>query len=146
MFNSNLPSCWAHWPVRQACFQESVSTTWASPMTTASRTGPGEDRLYYPTAALVVEIVSPADETWQELPFYGEHHVDELLIIDPQDRKVNWLGLRASEYQMVERGGLIDLGPDELAEQIDLAISPGPILPRELGGSIGEPLIFLDNA
>jgi hypothetical protein len=29
------------------------------------------------TAPLVVEIVSPGDETWQKLPFYAAHQVDE---------------------------------------------------------------------
>ena len=49
-----------------------------------------EDRVYYPTAALVAEIVSPDDETWKKLEFYAAHEVDELLIVDPQaaDRAV----------------------------------------------------------
>lgn len=34
------------------------------------------------TAALVVEIVSPGDETW-EVPFYAAPDVDELLIAEP---------------------------------------------------------------
>jgi Uma2 family endonuclease len=46
-----------------------------------------------PTAALVVEIVSPEDETWQKLPYYAAHEVDELLILDPEKRTVDWLGL-----------------------------------------------------
>jgi len=80
---------------------------------------PGPDRLYYPTAALVVEIVSPGDETWEKLPFYAAHDVDELLIVDPEKRSVDWLGLTDGEYRPIERSGLIGLGPSELAEQID---------------------------
>lgn len=71
------------------------------------------------TAPLVVEIPSPDDETWQKLPFYAAHEVDEVLIVDPKERAVHWLALRGGEYQPVERSGVIDLGPTELAERID---------------------------
>ncbi|MGI8414482.1 MAG: Uma2 family endonuclease [Solirubrobacteraceae bacterium] len=72
------------------------------------------------TAALVVEIVSPGDETWEKLFFYAKHHVDELLIVDPAARAVHWLGLEENgEYRPLERSGVIDFGPVELAEQID---------------------------
>ncbi len=80
---------------------------------------PGAAGLWHPTAAMVVEILSPDDETWQKLPFYAEHQVDEMLIVDPAERKVTWLALRDGEYAPVERSGLIELGPAELAEQID---------------------------
>ena len=80
---------------------------------------PGPDQMYYETAALVVEIVSPADESWDKLSFYAAHDVDELLIVDPEQRSVSWMGLAGGEYGPIERSGLIDLGPTELAEQID---------------------------
>ena len=81
---------------------------------------PGRDDVYLPTAALVVEIVSPGDDSWQKLEFYAAHHVDELLIVDPQGRQVHWLGLQADgSYRAVERSELIALGvPGELAELI----------------------------
>jgi Uma2 family endonuclease len=71
------------------------------------------------TAAVVVEIVSPDDESWQKLPFYAAHHVDEVLIVDPQKRSVSWLELEHGEYRPIERSGLVDLGPEGLAEQLD---------------------------
>ena len=80
---------------------------------------PGRDDVYLPTAALVVEVVSPDDDTWEKLGFYARHHVDELLIVDPQERRVHWLALDAvGEYRPVERSGLIALGPTELADLI----------------------------
>jgi Uma2 family endonuclease len=79
---------------------------------------PGPARLYYPTAALVVEIVSPKDESWAKLPFYAAHNVDEALIVDPKKREVHWLGLRGDRYEPGERSGLIELGSKELAERI----------------------------
>jgi Uma2 family endonuclease len=80
---------------------------------------PGPDQMYYETAALVVEIVSPSDESWEKLAFYAAHDVDELLIVDPEKRSVSWLGLAGGEYRPIERSSLIDLGPSGLAEQID---------------------------
>ena len=79
----------------------------------------GPDQLYYATAALVVEIVSPGDETWEKLAFYAKHGVDELLIVDPQEREVTWLALTEGEYRGIERSALLELGPDELAVRID---------------------------
>jgi Uma2 family endonuclease len=79
---------------------------------------PGPDRLYYPTAALVVEIVSPDDETLAKLPFYAAHDVEEVLIVVPKKREIQWSALRGDRYEPIERSGLIDFGPGELAERI----------------------------
>lgn len=75
--------------------------------------------VWHPTAALVVEIRSPGDESWQKLPFYAAHGVDEVLIVEPSEHAVHWLALADGEYRDVQRSGLIDLGPAELAELID---------------------------
>jgi hypothetical protein len=80
---------------------------------------PGAGGVWLHTAALAVEIVSPGDETWQKLPFYAAHQVDEVLIADPAEHALHWLGLVGGEYRPIERSGLIDLGRNELAEQID---------------------------
>jgi Uma2 family endonuclease len=80
---------------------------------------PGPDRLYYATAALALEVVSPGDETWEKLAFYASHGVEELLIVDPQERAVHWLALEAGEYRPVARSGLVGLGAGELAARVD---------------------------
>jgi Uma2 family endonuclease len=81
---------------------------------------PRPDRLYVPTAELVVEIVSPGDGSWDKLGFYAAHDVGELLIIDPPSREVHWLALRSDrEYRPIDRSALVALGPAELAERID---------------------------
>ncbi len=81
---------------------------------------PGPDAVYLPTAAIVVEILSPGDESWDKLGFYAAHRVDELVIVDPCERRVQWLALTASgDYQPVEQSALIALGPAQLADRID---------------------------
>lgn len=79
----------------------------------------GADSMWYATAAMVIEIVSPGDESWNKLPFYAKHDVDEVLIVEPAERTVAWLVLRKGEYRPVERSALIALACGALAEQID---------------------------
>ena len=77
------------------------------------------DRVWYPTAALVVEIVSPADESYQKLAFYAARGVDEVVLVDREKRAVDWLRLAGEGYGPAERSGLIELGRAELEQQID---------------------------
>lgn len=80
---------------------------------------PDAAEMWLPTAALVLEIVSPGDETRQKLPFYASHGVDELLIVDPEKRSIEWLALRDGQYRPIEASGLIELDADRLAQRID---------------------------
>jgi Uma2 family endonuclease len=77
------------------------------------------DGVWQPTAALVLEILSPCDKTWQKLAFYAAHGVQELLIVDPRARSVRWLGLRGGRYEPIERSDLIEMSAEELARQIE---------------------------
>ncbi len=70
------------------------------------------------TAALVIEVVSPDDETWAKFDHFAAHNVDELLIIDPQERQVHWFALRDGKYEPIEHSALIELGATKLAEQL----------------------------
>jgi Uma2 family endonuclease len=79
---------------------------------------PGASGVWHPTAAMVIEVVSPGDESFEKLPFYAAHGVDEVLIVDPRQRLVSWFALRDGEYRPVERSGLIELGRDELADRL----------------------------
>jgi len=51
----------------------------------------GSGGTYVSSAALVVEIRSPGDDTDQKIPFYAERGVDDGLIVDSRKRKVEWL-------------------------------------------------------
>ena len=64
--------------------------------------------VYLPTAAVVVEIVSPDDETFEKLPCYAAHGVEEVLVVEPEESKVRVLGLGEGQYE--ERGTSAVLG------------------------------------
>ncbi len=74
---------------------------------------------WQPTAALAVEILSWREPATKKLDFYAAHHVDELVIIDPDKHEVDWLVLREGAYQPVQRSDVIDLSAAALAQRID---------------------------
>ena len=81
---------------------------------------PGPLEVFFRTVALAIEIVSPGDESWAKLGFYAAHLVSEVLIVDPDARSVQWLGLGADgQYAPVEHSSLIELSAAELAARID---------------------------
>jgi hypothetical protein len=45
--------------------------------------------------------------------------VNEVLIVDPAKRSVDWLALDGRSYGPIERSGLIELDASELSERID---------------------------
>lgn len=75
--------------------------------------------IWFATAAVVVEILSPGDESREKLPFYAAHDVDEILIVDPDAHRVHWFALVDGDYKPTERSSLIDLGATELTRRID---------------------------
>lgn len=77
------------------------------------------DQVFMPTATLVLEIVSTDDETWDKLDFYAAHHVDELLVVDPETHIVQWFALDGDRYQPIQHSTLVALGTDEVASRID---------------------------
>ncbi|MEE8599890.1 Uma2 family endonuclease [Euzebya tangerina] len=55
--------------------------------------------LFVSTAALVVEVLSPSDQTWHKLDHYVEHGVQEMIVVDPEAQRVTFL--RRGESTMV---------------------------------------------
>jgi Uma2 family endonuclease len=76
------------------------------------------DGVWFSTAVVVVEIVSPDDETCEKLSFYAACGVEEALIVDPHDRSVAWLGLSEGSYHPIGRS-LLGITAGELAAQIE---------------------------
>lgn len=72
-----------------------------------------EHAVYLPTAALVVEVVSPGDESYLKFGFYLARGVDEVLIVDPLGRTVEWYTRGADAF--ARTGASVLLGLDEAA-------------------------------
>jgi hypothetical protein len=72
-----------------------------------------------PHSELDQQLAVLFDETWQKLGFYAAHHVDEVVIVDPSERSVDWLVLAGARYEPAETSGLVPFGPGELAARID---------------------------
>lgn len=71
------------------------------------------------TAALVVEVVSPDDESYAKFPFYARHRVDEVLIADPPTRSIRLWVLSAGVYDETGRSELLATSADEIAAAVD---------------------------
>jgi len=77
------------------------------------------DASFQPTAALVVEVVSPGDESWAKLPFYAAHGVDEVIVADTADRTLAWFALGDGTYRRVDHSDLLDVAVADLHAAID---------------------------
>jgi Uma2 family endonuclease len=62
---------------------------------------------WVPTAVVVVEVVSPDDETYDKFGFYAAHTVDELILADPETRTVTcWAREERAYREAPESTGL----------------------------------------
>lgn len=86
------------------------------------------DRVYFshrelatfePSATIVVEIVSPGDESYAKFDFYFAHGVQEVLVIDPQRRSVEWYGRGSGGFERVGCSAWLELTDAELATELD---------------------------
>lgn len=75
---------------------------------------PGTEGIWIHTVPMVIEVVSPGDESWEKLPYFASRVVAEVLIVDPGKRRIDWLTLREDHYEPAERSELIDFGVVEL--------------------------------
>lgn len=73
---------------------------------------------YVTTAAVVIEIVSPGDETYDKLAFYAAHAVDEVIVVGPGHRRVHLYDLAGDHYDEAGRSRLLDVSADELEGRI----------------------------
>jgi Uma2 family endonuclease len=74
---------------------------------------------WVPTAAVVVEIVSPDDETYDKFGFYAAHGVDGLIVADPSARTITCWVLDGTAYRQTDRSALLAVTAAELEAGID---------------------------
>ena len=79
--------------------------------------------VYVDTAAAVVEILSPHDETFAKFSFYAAHGVEEIIVADPAAHTIRiWGRTQAGEepgYQETGRSDLLDVTAATLTGAID---------------------------
>lgn len=78
----------------------------------------GPPALWYDTAVLVVEVLSPEDMTFEKLPFYAAHGVQELLVLDWRQRTAQVLALQPEPHE-TERSEVLGLTVRGLEQQLD---------------------------
>lgn len=76
------------------------------------------DAVYLPAAAIVVEVVSPDDETYAKMPFYAAHHVDEMIVVEPTEHQVQLLAVSGNHYDQTSGSDLLVVETETLAEAI----------------------------
>ncbi len=74
--------------------------------------------MYLPTVAIVVEVLSPDGETFDKLPFYAAHGVEELFVADPMERRVRIFCLVDRRYEEPGRSALLRVNTARLEGQI----------------------------
>jgi Uma2 family endonuclease len=79
----------------------------------------GEDLVWNPTAAIVVEILSPGDESRAKLPFYFRVGVEEVLLVDPDERTIEWLVRAEDAFEPADGSTLLGVTSAALADRID---------------------------
>ena len=84
-------------------------------------------------AVLVVEILSPGDETYDKLDWYAAGGVDEVLVVDPHSRRAEVFARRGNHMVLVESdpGRLESLG-------VELKTVDGPKLHLTWDGGATE--------
>jgi Uma2 family endonuclease len=79
----------------------------------------GEDLVWNPTAAIVVEVVSPGDESRRKSDFYFRAGVEEFLIVDPGERTVEWFVRGTHGFVPADGSALLGITTEGLVAAID---------------------------
>lgn len=75
--------------------------------------------VYVPTAAVVVEVVSPDDESLDKLPFYAARGVGEALLVWPELREVHCWDLTGERPRRVPASRELGVSMSEVAAAVE---------------------------
>jgi Uma2 family endonuclease len=70
---------------------------------------------WFATAAIVVEVRSPDDESYEKFDFYFEHGVEEILIADLTTHEVRWFARGADGFVDADRSALLGVTSADVA-------------------------------
>jgi Uma2 family endonuclease len=74
--------------------------------------------VWHQTAELVVEVISPGDESRAKLPFYATHRVAEVVLVALASKRVEWLALAGDRYEPAGFSALLGVSASELARAL----------------------------
>lgn len=77
------------------------------------------DEMYLATAAVIVEIRSPDDETYEKFDFYARHGVDEIVVLEPDEEKLHWYELVDARYRETDRSAILAVDVSDIEDQLD---------------------------
>ena len=71
------------------------------------------------TVALVIEILSPRDETYEKFGFYFDHGVEEILVVDPVTRAVECWHRAGGGFESAQASELLGVTTADVAAQVE---------------------------
>ncbi|MBA3420169.1 MAG: Uma2 family endonuclease [Geodermatophilaceae bacterium] len=77
------------------------------------------DAVFLSTAAIVVEVVSPGDESYRKFAFYFAQGVEEVLMVDPVKRSVQWHARGVAAFERAAASAVLELSGQALGAGID---------------------------
>lgn len=75
--------------------------------------------LWNPTAAVVIEVLSPDDESRLKFDFYFRSGVEEVLLVDPLERTVEWFVRGDTAFVAADRSALVGVSAVDLVDGIE---------------------------
>lgn len=77
------------------------------------------DSVWVPSAAVVVEVVSPDDETYAKFGFYAAHGVEEIIVADPQVQSIRCFVREEERFGEAAASAVLGIEARVLAGAID---------------------------
>jgi Uma2 family endonuclease len=74
---------------------------------------------WHATAAIVVEVVSPGDESRRKFGHYFRSGVEEFLIVDPQTRRVEWYAQGVDAFEAADGSAILGITSAELDQALE---------------------------
>ena len=75
--------------------------------------------LYVSTAAAVLEVLSPDDETFAKFDFYAARGVEEILVAHPTDRWVRCWVNRGGAFEEVDASAVLGVRMTDLIAEVE---------------------------
>jgi Putative restriction endonuclease len=81
---------------------------------------PGEYRTFGTgDTVVVIEIVSPDDDTFKKFGFYFRHGVEEIVVVDPETRHVGWYRRGSGGFEPAEVSSALGMSSADIAAALE---------------------------